>query len=41
MLATQLNHLIHEKQLEQYTIVKIKKHICNQVGGCLCEWGGV
>jgi len=33
MLATQLNHLIQEKKLENFTIVKIKKHICNQVAG--------
>jgi len=33
MLATQLNHLIHEKKLEQNTIVKIKKYICNKVAG--------
>jgi len=33
MLATQLNSLIHEKQLEMYTIIKVKKHICNQVAG--------
>jgi len=33
MLATQLNHMIHDKQLEQFTIVKINKFICNQVAG--------
>jgi len=33
MLATQLNHLIQEKKLENFTIIKIKKHICNQVTG--------
>ena len=32
MLATQLNPMIHNKQLEQFTIIKVKKHICNQVG---------
>ena len=31
MLATQLNNLIHEKKLEQYTIIKVKKQICNPV----------
>jgi len=33
MLATQLNSLIHEKKLEQFTIIRVKKHICNQVAG--------
>lgn len=33
MLATQLNHMIHDKQLEQYTIIKVDKYICNQVAG--------
>lgn len=32
MLASQLNHLIHEKKLENYTIVKIKKHMYNKAG---------
>ena len=31
MLATQLNHMIYDKKLENFTIVKIKKQICNQV----------
>ena len=31
MLATQLNNLIHDKQLEMFTIIKVKKLICNQV----------
>jgi len=31
MLATQLNHLIHENALPQYTIIKVKKHVCNQM----------
>ncbi len=31
MLATQMNHLIHEKKLEPFTIIKMKKHICNSV----------
>jgi len=33
MLATQLNSLVSEKKLENFTIVKIKKQICNQVAG--------
>ena len=33
MLATQLNNLIHDKQLEQFTLIKVKKHICNSVPG--------
>jgi len=33
MLATQLNHMIHDKQLEQYTVIKVDKYICNQVAG--------
>merc|ERR1719187_322630 len=33
MLATQLNHMIHDKQMEQFTLVKINKYICNQVAG--------
>jgi len=32
MLATQLNHLVHDNQLSQYSIVKVKKFICNQMG---------
>jgi len=31
MLATQLNNMIHDKQLEMFTIIKVKKQICNQV----------
>ena len=31
MLATQLNNMIHDKQLEMFTIIKLKKQICNQV----------
>ena len=31
MLATQLNNLIHENQLSQYSIIRVKKHICNSV----------
>jgi len=33
MLATQLNPMIHNKQLEQFTIIKVDKYICNQVQG--------
>ena len=32
MLATQLNPMIHNNQLVPFTIIKVKKHICNQVG---------
>ena len=32
MLATQLNHMIHNNQLASFTVIKVKKHICNQVG---------
>ena len=32
MLATQLNPMIHSNQLAPFTIIKVKKHICNQVG---------
>ena len=31
MLATQLNNLIHENQLSQYSIIKVKKHVCNSM----------
>jgi len=44
VLATQLNHLIQEKKLENFTIVKIKKQskICNQVtGGKTMEIDGI
>ena len=33
MLATDLNQMIHNKELEQFTVVKINKFICNQVAG--------
>ena len=26
-----MNHLIHENALPQYTIIKVKKHVCNQM----------
>eukprot|EP00088_Acartia_fossae_P046737 TRINITY_DN5054_c0_g2_i1.p1 TRINITY_DN5054_c0_g2~~TRINITY_DN5054_c0_g2_i1.p1 ORF type:complete len:620 (+),score=202.71 TRINITY_DN5054_c0_g2_i1:71-1930(+) len=32
MLATQFNHLIHEKKLENFTIIKVKKHMFNKAG---------
>ena len=32
MLATQLNPMIHDGQLAPFTIIKVKKHMCNQVG---------
>ena len=32
MLATQLNPMIHSNQLASFTIIKVKKHICNQIG---------
>jgi len=31
MLATQLNHLVHENALPQYTVIKVKKYVCNQM----------
>ena len=31
MLATQLNHMIHDKQLEMFTTIKLTKQICNHV----------
>ncbi|UYV80931.1 TRAIP [Cordylochernes scorpioides] len=31
MLATQLNHLVAENQLEKFTIIQLEKYICNQV----------
>ena len=31
MLATQLNNMIHDKQLEMFTIIKVKKQVCNHV----------
>lgn len=33
MLATQLNSLVHEDKIPQFSIIKVKKHICNQVAG--------
>ena len=31
MLATHLNKMIHDQHLEQFTIVKVKKLVCNKV----------
>ena len=31
MLATHLNYMIHDKHLEMFTILKVKKQVCNQV----------
>ena len=31
MLATQLNHLITDKKLEMYTIVKLAKFVVNRI----------
>jgi len=33
MLATQLNPMIHNNELEQFTIIRVDKYICNQVQG--------
>jgi replication factor A1 len=32
MLATQLNHMIHDNKLSQFSIIRVKKHVCNQMG---------
>ncbi|CAG7833681.1 unnamed protein product [Allacma fusca] len=29
MLATQLNHLVHDNVIEQFTVVKVEKMVCN------------
>jgi replication factor A1 len=31
MLATQLNNFVHEDKIPQYSIIKVKKHVCNQM----------
>jgi len=31
MLATQLNHRLHDKELEAFTIIKLTKFLCNKV----------
>ena len=31
MLATHLNQMIHDQHLEQFTIVQVKKLVCNKV----------
>ena len=33
MLATQLNSLVHEDKIPQFSVIKLKNHICNQVAG--------
>eukprot|EP00090_Calanus_glacialis_P036968 TRINITY_DN6328_c0_g1_i1.p1 TRINITY_DN6328_c0_g1~~TRINITY_DN6328_c0_g1_i1.p1 ORF type:complete len:623 (-),score=183.87 TRINITY_DN6328_c0_g1_i1:129-1997(-) len=33
MLATQFNNLVHEKKLEMFTVIRVKKQLCNQVPG--------
>ena len=33
MLASSLNNLIHEKQLEPFTIIKVKKNMFNSISG--------
>ena len=37
MLATQLNHLVHEEALPQYTVIKVKKLVCNQMANQVCH----
>ena len=29
--CSQLNHLVHEEALPQYTVIKVKKLVCNQM----------
>ena len=31
MLATQLNNMIHDKHLELFTLIKLRKLVCNRV----------
>jgi len=31
MLATQLNSFIHDNKIPQFSIIKVKKHVCNQM----------
>jgi len=33
MLATQNNSLVHEKQLEMFTVIRVKKFVCNEAPG--------
>ena len=33
MLATQLNHLVHDNQIPQFSVIKLKQHVCNQMAG--------
>ena len=30
-LCSQLNHLVHDEALPQYTVIKVKKLVCNQM----------
>ena len=30
-IFSQLNHLVHEEALPQYTVIKVKKLVCNQM----------
>ena len=32
MLGPQLNHMVHNNQLASFTIIKVKKHVSNQIG---------
>ena len=31
LLCSQLNHLVHDEALPQYTVIKVKKLVCNQM----------
>lgn len=31
MLATQLNHLIDENKLVNNTVIRVRKHVCNNI----------
>ena len=31
LFCSQLNHLVHEEALPQYTVIKVKKLVCNQM----------
>jgi len=33
MLATQLNHMVHDNKLSQFTIIRVKKFQCSQMAG--------
>ena len=36
-LFSQLNHLVHEEALPQYTVIKVKKLVCNQMANQVCH----